>query len=403
MTARIPVAHIHGGEATEGLIDEPIRHSITKMSHLHFTATDEYAKRVRQLGEHPDRIFMVGTPGLDNIEKLDLLSRVDFENAISFELGDKSAMVTFHPVTLENDTAREQFEELLDSLDEFKDLNLIFTMPNADTNGRIIIQMIDEFVKLNPNRTCAFISLGQLKYLSALQHVDIVIGNSSSGLIEAPSFKKPTVNIGDRQRGRVKAKTVIDCEPQKGSIISAIKKAFSSEMEEICSQVKNPYGTGGASKQIKEVLKSYELKDLIKKALLRSMRVLFIGSVDFSLRMLKTLSKISEAEIVGVATKSKSDFNSDHSDLSDFATSKEIPFKYVKDINASHIIDWMNQLRPEIIFCFGWSAIIKKRGFKHCSLRSDWISSCSSPIKSWSASDNLGPRTWLRNNGIYFF
>ena len=211
MVARIPIGHIHGGETTEGAIDEAIRHSITKMSHLHFTATETYRKRVIQLGEDPDRVFNTGSPGLDNIEKLNLLGRKSFEEAIDFTLGHKSALITFHPVTLENQTASTHFSELLKALEKFTELSLVFTLPNADTDGRVIIRMIHDFVSKQRKKRIAFTSLGQLRYLSALNHVDVVIGNSSSGLSEVPSFKKPTVNIGDRQKGRLKADSVIDC------------------------------------------------------------------------------------------------------------------------------------------------------------------------------------------------
>ena len=186
MIGRIPIAHLHGGESTEGLIDEPIRHSITKMSQLHFTATEAYRKRVIQLGEQPSRVFNVGTPGLDNIYKLRLLSREQFEKSINFKLGKRNIIITFHPVTLEFSTSRKQFQNILDVLDQLKETKIIFTKPNADTDGRIIINMIDEYVARNLDKACSFVSLGQLRYLSALRHVDAIVGNSSSGLTEAP-------------------------------------------------------------------------------------------------------------------------------------------------------------------------------------------------------------------------
>lgn len=265
MICRIPVGHIHGGEATEGLIDEPIRHSITKMSHLHFTATDEYRKRVIQLGENPERVFNVGTPGLDNIEKLSLLNRVEFEESIDFVLGSKNVIITFHPVTLENNTAEVQFQELLNAIDRFEDVHFIFTMPNADTNGRVIIEMIQKYVKKSGGKAKAFTSLGQIRYLSALCHLDAVLGNSSSGLVEAPSFHIPTVNIGDRQRGRIKAKSIIDCEPNAESIFKALQKALSAKFRKSIEGVSNPYGQGGASIRIKEILKSASLDGILKK------------------------------------------------------------------------------------------------------------------------------------------
>lgn len=266
MICKIPIAHIHGGEATEGLIDEPIRHSITKMSHIHFTSTAEYRKRVIQLGENPDRVFNVGTPGIDNIFNLDLLSKTDFEKAIDFKLNKRNFLITFHPVTLEENTASNQFSNLLKALDSFEDTNFIFTKPNADTDGRVIIDLIDQYVSNNSTRACAFTSLGQLRYLSALQYVDVVLGNSSSGLIEAPSFNVATINIGDRQKGRIKAKSVIDCGNQKDEIALAINKALSPKFQEALKIVENPYGKEGASKKIFEILLGLELDNIVKKS-----------------------------------------------------------------------------------------------------------------------------------------
>ncbi len=208
MVARIPVAHLHGGETTEGAFDEAIRHSITKMSHLHFVAAEEYQKRVIQLGECPGRVFLVGGLGIDNIKKLTLLDRPALETALGFELGAKNLLITFHPATLENGTSGQQMAELLAALKMLKDTHLIFTMPNADTDSCVLFEMIDQFVTKHPNAR-SYISLGQLNYLSAIRHVDGVVGNSSSGLLEAPSFAKGTINIGDRQRGRLKADSVI--------------------------------------------------------------------------------------------------------------------------------------------------------------------------------------------------
>lgn len=265
MVSKIPVAHLHGGEATEGLIDEPIRHSITKMSHLHFTATEEYRKRVVQLGESPQRVFNVGSPGLDNITYLDLLSRKEFEESIGFDLNKKNILITFHPVTLENNTAGEQFDQLIQALEELEEVSFIFTKPNADTNGRIIIQKIDDYVVQNQKKACSFKSLGQLRYLSALRYVDVVLGNSSSGLSEAPSFKIATINIGDRQKGRIRAASVIDCEPDATSISNALQVAFSKEFKKELEDVINPYGEGGASEKIIEILKNFDYKDILKK------------------------------------------------------------------------------------------------------------------------------------------
>ena len=266
MIARIPVAHIHGGEATEGLIDEPIRHSITKMSHIHFAATEEYRNRILQLGEQPHRVFCTGTPGLDNIFSLDLLSKREFEKSIEFDLeGSVTALLTFHPVTLDFSSTQKQFCEVLDAISSRAEMKVIFTMPNADTDGRIIIKMINDFVAKNPKKYKAFISLGQLRYLSALNHVDLVIGNSSSGLVEAPCFKIPTINIGDRQRGRIKAASVINCEPTKSSISQALNQALNPNFRATLQSLKNPYGEAGASKKIKDILCSFNLENIIKK------------------------------------------------------------------------------------------------------------------------------------------
>lgn len=266
MIGRIPIAHLHGGEATEGLIDEPIRHSITKMSHLHFTATEEYRKRVIQLGENPKRVFNVGGVGIENIKRLNLLSCEEFEKSINFKLNRKNILVTFHPVTLEKSTAKEQFKELLEAIDELSETNIIFTKANSDTDGRIINQMIDEYVAKNSDKTVAFASLGQLRYLSALQFIDAVVGNSSSGLAEVPSFKIGTINIGDRQKGRIKAESVIDCQPHKQDIKKAFEKLYSKEFQKILKKIKNPYGDGMASKKIVNVLKNVELTELLKKS-----------------------------------------------------------------------------------------------------------------------------------------
>ena len=266
MIARIPIAHIHGGEKTEGAFDESIRHSITKMSHLHFTATNEYKNRVIQLGEHPSRVFNVGGMGIENIKRLKLLSKDEFEKLIEFKLNIKNILVTFHPVTLENSTAKEQFQQLLDAIDELEDTNIIFTKANSDTDGRVINQMIDEYVTKNFHKSVQFTSLGQLRYLSALQYVDAVVGNSSSGLAEAPSFKIGTINIGDRQKGRIKASSVIDCEPNKDSILKSFEKLYSKEFQETLKTTINPYGDGCASKKIVEILKSVDLKNILKKS-----------------------------------------------------------------------------------------------------------------------------------------
>lgn len=265
MIAKMPIAHCHGGEATYGLIDEPIRHSITKMSHIHFASTEDYRRRIIQLGESPERVFNVGGLGIENINKLKLLSRNELEEAIDFKLKLKNLLITFHPVTLENDTSENQFEELLSALDDLSDTGLIFTKPNSDTDGRIIIKMIDDYVDAHQDKAISFVSMGQLRYLSTLSVVDGMVGNSSSGLIEAPSFKVPTINIGDRQGGRVKPTSVIDCVPEKEDIVSALKHLFSEEFRKQLKTVENPYGKQNSSERILEILRTFDLHDILKK------------------------------------------------------------------------------------------------------------------------------------------
>ncbi|WP_341880180.1 UDP-N-acetylglucosamine 2-epimerase [Synechococcus sp. UW140] len=266
MIARIPIAHLHGGELTEGAFDDAIRHSITKMAHLHFVAAEEYRQRLIQLGEQPERVFCVGGLGIDNIKRLDLLNRQQLEESLNLKLGECNLLVTFHPVTLEKDTAAEQMAELLNALNQFPDVHLIFTMPNADNDGRVLFQMIENYVHDRPN-SCAFTSLGQLRYLSCIQHVDGVVGNSSSGLAEVPSFRKPTINIGDRQRGRLKAESVIDCLPKSASITASISIALSPYFQQQLQQpFVNPYGEGGASEAIVTKLEAIEFTDLLKKS-----------------------------------------------------------------------------------------------------------------------------------------
>ena len=266
MISNIPIAHLHGGETTEGAFDESIRHSITKMSHLHFTAAEEYKNRVIQLGENPRRVFNVGGLGIDNIKKLKLLSKKEFEKSINFKLNKKNIIVTFHPVTLENSTTTEQFQNLLDAIDQLKDTHIIFTKANSDTDGRIINKMIDQYVTINSNKSVVFTSLGQLRYLSALQYVDAMVGNSSSGLIEAPSFEIGTINIGDRQKGRLKASSIIDCNPTKYHILEAFQTLYNTPFQEKLKITKNPYGEESASKKIIDIIKNLNFNDIIKKS-----------------------------------------------------------------------------------------------------------------------------------------
>ena len=263
--ARIPIAHVHGGETTEGAFDEGIRHAITKLSHLHFVAAEEYRRRVVQLGEDPERVFLVGGLGVDNIKRLTLLDRAQLESRLEFQLAAKNLLITFHPVTLENATSSGQMAELLAALDAREDTKLIFTMPNADTGGRALIDMIEAFVAGHSNAR-AYTSLGQLVYLSCIRHVDAVVGNSSSGLTEAPSFGKGTINIGDRQRGRLKSESVIDCSPDRASIAQAFDRLYSPAFQLTLRDVRNPYGEGGASEQIVRVLKDFPLESILKKS-----------------------------------------------------------------------------------------------------------------------------------------
>jgi UDP-hydrolysing UDP-N-acetyl-D-glucosamine 2-epimerase len=264
LIARIPVAHLHGGELTEGLIDEAIRHSVTKMSHLHFVASEIYRQRVIQLGEEPNRVFNYGAPGLDNINRLKLLDKKELESALDFRLNQRVFLVTYHPVTL-YEKSESSMSHLLRALDQFPDASIIFTKPNADTDGRILIKMIDEYEEKHPERVKAYTSLGQTLYLSVMKNSDVVIGNSSSGLVEAPALEKATVNIGDRQKGRLKANSVIDCEENEIDIVAAINRALSPDFQKSLCNVYSPYGEGNASYRIKEQLKTVKLDSIIFK------------------------------------------------------------------------------------------------------------------------------------------
>ncbi|MFH1582028.1 MAG: UDP-N-acetylglucosamine 2-epimerase [Pseudomonadota bacterium] len=255
---RIPIAHIHGGEVTEGAYDDAIRHAITKMAYLHFAAHKDYARRIIQMGEDPKRVFNCGAPGLDSIRGLKLLSKKQLEKDLGFKLGKDVALVTFHPVTMEKGTAICHIKNLLKALD-VSGLRMIFTMPNADAENKVISSMIMKFVKNNPDRACAFISLGQLRYLSLMKEVGLMAGNSSSGILEAPSFKLPVVNIGSRQDGRLKPINVIDCRGDMRSILAAIRCALSANFLSEIKNVRNPFDGGSSSKKIKNVLKHFRL------------------------------------------------------------------------------------------------------------------------------------------------
>ena len=260
---KIPVAHLHGGEITEGAYDDCIRHSITKMSHLHFTSTEKYRQRVIQLGEDPNRVFNVGAPGIENIKKVPLMNKEELEGTLDgFIFGDKALLVTYHPVTLENSTAEEQIKNLLSALDEYPDYKVIFTLPNSDTDGRVIIQLINEYVAKHSDRAVAYTSLGLRRYLSVLQFVKAAVGNSSSGIIEVPSFGIPTLNIGDRQRGRLAAESVVNCGTSKEDIIAGLERVLNAETKEI----HNPYEGKNTTADILQVLKTYPLGGLIQKS-----------------------------------------------------------------------------------------------------------------------------------------
>jgi len=270
MNHRIPIAHIHGGETTQGAIDEAFRHSITKMSHLHFTSTKEYQRRVIQLGENPDRVFNVGAIGIENIRKMPLLSKENLEREIVFDLGRCFFLITFHPVTLELSTAESQFVKLLSALETLNKthdnkIKFVFTKANADMDGRIINQLIDQYTAQHTEHSIAFTSMGQLRYLSAMKYASAVVGNSSSGIVEAPSFKVPTVNIGDRQKGRIRAHSIIDCEPNQKAILNALEKALSDSFLEELTTVTNPHEQPETANRIVEVLKKTDLSSIIKK------------------------------------------------------------------------------------------------------------------------------------------
>ena len=263
--ALIPIAHIHGGELTGGALDEAFRHSISKMSSLHFVAAEEYKKRLIQLGENPKNIYLAGGLGVESIKRHKLLNKQELENELNIKFLDKSLLITFHPVTLDIESSELQFKELLEALSNFKDTTLIFTMPNADNGGRKLINMVEEFVIENENAK-AFISLGQLLYFSCISNMDGVVGNSSSGIIEVPSFKKATINIGDRQLGRLQAESIINCKPLKTDILNAIEKLYSPSFQILLDRVTNPYSGTGVNKKIIEVLGTISLDGIIKKA-----------------------------------------------------------------------------------------------------------------------------------------
>lgn len=264
LLANIPIAHISGGDVTEGAYDDAIRHSITKMSHLHFTSTEVYRNRVIQLGEEPSRVYNVGSTGIDNIKQLQLMDKKSLEENLGFEFGDNCILVTYHPETINGRGAAIKFQQLLNALDRI-DCRIIFTKPNSDSDGRVIIDMIDKYVASHPDKTVCYTSLGYMRYLSSLQYVQAVVGNSSSGLIEVPSFGIPTVNIGDRQKGRLHAVSVINCPTAEAEIYNALKTALSSEFKIKARNVANPYEKEGSNDKIFDALLNCEPESLLKK------------------------------------------------------------------------------------------------------------------------------------------
>ena len=264
LVARIPIAHIHGGELTEGNFDDALRHSITKMSYLHFVAAEEYQNRVIQLGESPDRVFNVGGLGVDNIARTNLIKKDELESDLQFKFQERNLLVTFHPITLEPDSGIRQLMELLNALDSFPEIGLIFTLPNADTSGQMMAQLIEKYVNSRDN-AASYASLGAVRYLSTLACVDGVIGNSSSGLLEAPSCRVGTVNIGDRQRGRLQAASVISCVPNQEVIKNAIRRLMSDDFRHIVQNVVSPFGDCGASERIVQIIKNQTNQNFASK------------------------------------------------------------------------------------------------------------------------------------------
>lgn len=258
---RVPIAHIHGGEVTEGAFDDAIRHSVTKMSSLHFTSCEEYRHRVIQMGEQPSRVFDVGSLGVENIKAVPLMTKDELEASLDFKIDTQTILVTYHPVTLGGDPAKD-IHEFLDALDQFKDLKVIFTMPNSDTGRDAIALAIENYVEKHSNSAKAYTSLGLKRYLSTLQFVNAAVGNSSSGIIEVPSFGIPTLNIGDRQKGRLASKSVINCGTSKDEVIVGLKLCLSEEMQKAAKTYENPYAKPDTANLIYQELKNVELAGL---------------------------------------------------------------------------------------------------------------------------------------------
>lgn len=262
---RIPIAHISGGAISEGAFDDAIRHSITKMSQLHFTEAEDYRRRVIQLGEQPDRVFNVGALGVENIKKLPLMSKEEIEADIKFKIDKKTILVTYHPVTLGNHTVEQDITEFMNALYQRPDIRVIFTMPNSDTGSQAIVDAINGFVAKNQERSVAYKSLGVLRYLSVMKEVGAVVGNSSSGLVEVPSFGIPTLNIGDRQKGRLAAESVLNCDTDCESILVGFDRVLSPEFMKVAAKALNPYDKEGTAKSIFDVISTYPLEVLNQK------------------------------------------------------------------------------------------------------------------------------------------
>lgn len=266
MIQRIPIAHLYGGSITEGAIDDSIRHCITKLSSLHFTSTEEFRRRVIQLGEHPDRVFYVGSLGIENLKQVPLMSREELEVSLDFKFDEHTVMATYHPVTRGNRSPQDEIDDFLAAIDTFPNLRVLFTMPNSDQGGDIIKQSIEHYCTLHIDRCKSFTSLGMRRYLSALRHVSAVIGNSSSGLVEAPSANIPTLNIGDRQKGRTRGLSVLDCDSDYCAIMAGLNTVLSPEFRQLARIAVNPYEKADTAESIFDVISTYPLEQLKQKS-----------------------------------------------------------------------------------------------------------------------------------------
>jgi UDP-hydrolysing UDP-N-acetyl-D-glucosamine 2-epimerase len=267
--AQVPLAHIHGGEVTEGAIDDSFRHSITKLSYLHFASAEAYRNRIIQLGEAPERVFNTGALGIDNIKNTQKISRSEFENKFSIKLKKFNFLITFHPETLSVLSPENQIKGLVEALEIFKqeqsdECFYIFTMPNSDHGNEVLFSKIYEFVKHNSGNSIALKSMGRVNYLSAMSHCDVVVGNSSSGIIEAPSMDVPTVNIGARQKGRLRANSVVDCAYDSVSILNSLQKAI--DFKKSNKKIVSLFGSGDAAEKMKSIIKSVSLNHNIQKS-----------------------------------------------------------------------------------------------------------------------------------------